>query len=85
MNILATDYTISCSRLCVSGGLASAWNPLLFLSSPIPSVEGPIPLFLAEDGRVGEAFDRGGFKEWAEAAANELEEEGKIERRKRGL
>lgn len=51
------------------------------LGSPIPTSWS----WDAAEGRLREAFDRGGFTEWAEAAVTELEEEGKVERRKRGL
>jgi hypothetical protein len=38
----------------------------------------------AED-RLREAFDKGGFPAWAEAAMKEMEAEGQVERRKRGI
>lgn len=39
----------------------------------------------AAEERLGDAFDRGGVSAWAELAMRELEEEAKIERKKRGL
>lgn len=35
--------------------------------------------------RLTEAFERGGFSEWAECAIHELEAEGKAERRRPGF
>ena len=37
------------------------------------------------ENRLREAFDRGGFSEWAVAATKELEAEARAERKKRGL
>ncbi|ETW75667.1 hypothetical protein HETIRDRAFT_330131, partial [Heterobasidion irregulare TC 32-1] len=58
-----------------------------FTASTPPSPAGSIEAWSwsAAQERLFQAYEKGGFQGWAEAALQELEAEAEIERRKRGL
>ena len=60
---------------------ASVENPHIVVNEDTGDAEWAWP---DAEKRLKDAFDNGGFSGWAQAALQELEAEGRLERRKRG-